>query len=208
MKKILIAIFALVLTSYLSIYFGKNSNKAFLFFLSTSLNGLIVGSISVYFYRIFKKSEKTFFVQFSNFYMYYVIALSIGSLLGTITVKNRIDEFKENSVAAKKNADNYYVTLEKSAEEQGKLCPKKIDNSTILNKVYYSGLDTSFNIDFQITSYSRAEVEIDKLKKAIDKNNILVVSTDSTMINMKLMKVKINYTYYDKENQYLFDLKY
>lgn len=208
MKKVLITIITLVVTSYLSIYFGKDTNKAFIFFISTLLNGLVVGSIAVFLYRIFKESEKTFFVQFSNLFMYYVIALSIGNLVGTIAVKSRIDEYKENIINAKKNADNFYVTLEKSAEDQGKLCPQKIDNSTIVNKVYYSGLDTSFNIDYRITSYSRAEVKIEELKAAIDKKNKSIISTDSTIINMKLMKVKINYTYYDKENQYLFDLKY
>lgn len=208
MKKILIAVITLIATTYLSIYFGKTSDKALLFFLSTFLNGLIVGSIVIFLYRVFKKTEKTFFLQFSNLFMYYVIALSIGDLFGTITVKSRIDEYKNNIVANKKKIDDTYKNLEKIAQEENKLCPKKIDNSTVINKVHYSGLDTSFNVDIKISSYSRSDLVLDELKSAINKNNLLNVSTDSTLINMKLMKVKLIYTYYDKENQYLFELKY
>jgi biopolymer transport protein ExbB/TolQ len=208
MKKILITIVTLIVTTFLSIYFGKNSDKAFLFFLSTLLNGLVVGSIAIFLYRVFKKTEKTFFTQFSNLFMYYVIALSLGDLFGTITVKSRIDEYKNNIVANKKKIDDSYKDLERIAQEQDKLCPKKIDNSTVINKVYYSGLDTSFSVDIKISSYSRADLVIDELKSAINKNNLLTVSTDSSLINMKLMKVKLIYTYYDKENQYLFALKY
>lgn len=208
MKKILITIITLVATSYLSIYFGKDTNKAFIFFISTLLNGLVVGTIAVFLYRIFKESEKTFFVQFSNLFMYYVIALSIGNLVGTIAVKSRIDEYKENINNKKKNSDNFYVTLEKSAFEQNKQCPQQIDKSTIINKVYFSKVDTSFNVELKITPYIGEKNEINDLKKIIDDNNKSIIATDTNLIKFKKMYVKINYTYYDNEDKYLFKLSY
>ena len=42
----------------------------------------------------------------------------------------------------------------------------------------------------------------------IDDNNKSIIATDTNLIKFKKMYVKINYTYYDNEDKYLFKLSY
>jgi hypothetical protein len=94
--------------------------------------------------------------------------------------------------------------LESVASEMNKNCPMNVDQYTILKNVVALP-DKTFQYNYTLVGKTKAEVQIDTVKKYFFPQLLQNVKTDPTMKLFRDNEVTLSYTYYDTTGEFIID---
>ena len=101
----------------------------------------------------------------------------------------------------------YHEFLIKTCSDLNKTCPTYIDKDTRMDNAIYTPSDTTINYNLTFVNTSKSDVDIQLLKEALLKTISNKSKDNPSFKNFKEMNVHISYTYYDKDDNYMFEIR-
>lgn len=102
----------------------------------------------------------------------------------------------------------YYNTyLFQTCSDMNRNFPSFIDKDTRMDNALYTSVDTTINFSLTLVNLSKSDIDIQLLKQKLVQSLINKSKDNPAYNDFKEMNVHFSYTYYDKNNNYMFEIK-
>lgn len=142
-------------------------------------------------------------------YIVWVISIIFSRSLNSSYNQQNMSEYKKASRAEKSidSLDIVIKSLKEGLNEINQKAPYNLDEDTRIDTAYFDFIDTSINYKCTFFKYKKSQLNIEVVKKNIINNIVNKSKSDTSMTFLTRFHINTNYFYYDKNQEFLFDLK-